>query len=297
MDRNVAWFEFPHKAPAIGTAARSAAVVGAIAGSIIACGEVLGGHLGILLGLGVGVVAVVGMWWFSDRIVIRSAGAQSMDGHAASDLNRMLRELAQRATIPVPRLYVAPNSQPNAFAIGRTQRHAAIVVTEGLLSLLEPTEIRAVLAHELIHISRRDTVVTSMAGATARGIFLVTELPKHYQRRRGSACQEDPGIVVASLTSVAAGLLRFALSGSRESAADRGASDLTGDPEALARALTRIHGYVQVVPMEMTLAYASPWVVNPLRNGVEASWLFSTHPTVADRIGRLRSRPSQRAAI
>ena len=281
------------KGPAIENTVRYAVLLGTVGVVIVACGGLLGGRSGVLVGLGLGVMAAGGFWWFSDRLVIRACGAQASDAPITS---AMLAELSGRAAMPSPRLYVAPNPQPNAFAIGRTPRHAAIVVTEGLLSLLEPTEIRAVLANELTHIRRRDTLVTSMAGATASGVICAAALwkrsrPPGRHIRRGS-----PGVVVTSGTRLAARLLRFALPSDFESGADRGGSDLTGDPEALARALTRIEGYAQVVPMEVILAQVSAWVVNPLGDTADTAWLFSTDPPVAKRIDRLRVTPGPRMA-
>jgi heat shock protein HtpX len=294
MGLSATLFGFTEKNPAVEKAARSVVELGVITGSLVVCGELLGGHSGILLVLGFGVLALGGAWWFSDGIVIRWSRAHLLGGHAASELNTMLDELSRRAAIPAPRLYVVQSPQPNAFAIGRTKRHAAIVVTEGLFSLLEPSEVRAVLAHELTHICRRDTLVSSIAGATASTIFSVAELARRRVRRSGPRGREGPGTVVASVTRFAAGLLHLATSRRRESAADRGGSDLTGDPEALARALTRIDRYAVVVPMEVTLAYASVWVVNPIRDRVESASLFSTNPTVADRVDRLAVCSSQR---
>ncbi len=272
---------------------RNFVLLGAVGLSIVACAGLLGGRIGGLLGFGLAVLAVGGSWWFSDRLVIRACGAQPLDAHATS---AMLAALSKRATMPPPRLYVAPSPQPNAFAIGRTPKHAAIVVTEGLLCLLEPSEVRAVLAHELTHIRRRDTAVTSMAGATASGVFGIAELLQPASPRRTRTRTESSGRVETSVIRVGARLLSMALSSDRESGADRAGSDLTGDPKALARALTRIEGYARVVPMAMTLAHVSAWVVNPLGDRGDSAWLFSTDTPVANRIDRLAACPGPRVA-
>jgi heat shock protein HtpX len=284
------------KNPPIGNVVRGIGLFGVFAGLMAAGGVLLVGRQGIPLGLGLSLMAVCGTWWFSDRIVIHSSGAQLLGEHAVSELNTMLRELADRAAICVPRLYVVACPQPNSFAVGRTPRHAAIVVTEGLMSLLEPAEIRAVLAHELTHISRRDTLVSSMAGATAIVIFSVAVLARRLARCRGAKIPDGPQVTGDSITPVAAGLVHFALSSRRECAADCGGSNLTGDPEALAKALMRIQGYAQVVPMQMKLACASAWLVDPFGGRVERAWLNSSHASVGDRVACLRTISSERVA-
>jgi heat shock protein HtpX len=281
------------KGPAIENTVRYVVLIGAVGVSIVACGGLLGGRIGAVLGIGLGVIVAGGFWWFSDRLVIRACGAEF--SHAPTT-SAMLAELSRRAAMPPPQLYVAPNPQPNAFAIGRTPSSAAIVVTEGLVSLLEPTEVEAVLAHELAHIRRRDTLVTSMAGATASGVLCAAALLRRSHPPGTKRNEEGPGIVLTSGTRVLARLLRFALPSDREIGADRGGSDLTGDPEALARALTRIEGYAEVVPMEASFAQLSAWVVNPLGDRTDTAWLFSTDPPVAKRIDRLRVMPRPRVA-
>jgi heat shock protein HtpX len=284
------------KIAAVETTAGGVVALGVVTGVVAVCCDLLWGHSGILLELGVAVLALGGAWWFSDGIVIRSSGAHLLRGHAASELKTMLDELAGRAGLPVPRLYVVPNPQPNAFAIGRTQRHAAIVVTEGLLSLLEASEIRAILAHEMAHIRRRDTRLTSLAGATASAIFSVAELAGRLGRRSVSRRREGSKTVVDSVTPFVAGLLNLALSGRRESGADREGSELTGDPAALARALTRIERYAVVVPMDVTLAYTSAWVVDPIGDRAEGASPLSRYPTIADRVECLAVFPARRVA-
>jgi heat shock protein HtpX len=279
------------KGPAIENTVRYVVLIGAVSVSIVACGGLLGGRTGAVLGIDLGVIVAGGSWWFSDRLVIRACGAQLSHTPTTS---AMLVELSRRAAMSPPRLYVAPNPQPNAFAIGRTPSRASIVVNEGLLSLLEPAEVRAVLAHELAHIRRRDTLVTSMAGATASGVLGAVALLRRSRPPGTARNEEGPGIVLTSSMRALARLLRFALPSDRESGADRGGSDLTGDPEALARALTRMEGYAHVVPMEAILAQLSAWVVNPLGDRADTAWLFSTDSPVAKRIDRLRTTPGPR---
>jgi heat shock protein HtpX len=262
---------------------------------IVVCGGLLGGHVGVIIGFGLGVTVAASSWWFSDRLAIRAAGARVLEASEAAGLHAMVNELAQRAASRPPRLYVSPSPQPNAFATGRSPRHAAVVVTEGLLALLEPTEVRAVLAHELAHVRHRDTLLTSVAGAVATAISAFANLALLSKLIGGRNHEDGPGplgaVLVALVAPVAAGLLQLALSRSREYQADRAGADLTNDPEALARALERIGCYVDVVPMELMPAQASAWVVNPLGAGVDFARLFCTHPALGDRIARLRATP------
>lgn len=281
------------KGPAVGNTVRYVILIAGVGVPIVACGGLLGGRTGAVLGLGLGVTVAGASWWFSDRLVIRACGAQL--SHAPTTL-AMVAELSRRAAMPPPQLYVAPDPQPNAFAIGRTPRRGAIVVTEGLLSLLEPAEVRAVLAHELAHIRRRDTLVTSVVGAIANGVLGAAALLRHSRSPGTTGNEEDAGAVVASGMRVAARLLQIALPSDREGDADRDGSDLTRDPEALARALTRIEGYARVVPMETMLAQLSAWVVDPLGDSPKTLWLFSTDPPLAKRIDRLRVAPEPRVA-
>ncbi len=278
---------------------KTAFLLGAIGGLLVVCAGLIGGRAGVVVGLGLGMAVIGGSWWFSDRLAIRAARARSLGPHEAPGLQAMVAELAQRAALVPPRLHLSPSPQPNAFATGRSPSHAAVVVTEGLLALLEPAEIRAVLAHELSHIRHRDTLLTSVAAAVATAISAPAN-PAIFSARRGRSRDVGPGplgtLLIALVAPLAAGLLKFALSRSREFDADRAGADLADDPKALARALVRIDGYVGVVPMTLAPAQASAWVINPLGRRVDFARLFSTHPPVAERIARLQVHRTQRAA-
>ena len=275
---------------------RSIVVLVVIAGSFAACGGLLSGQVGLLVGVGLGVTVVGGSWWFSDRAVIRASGARLIGGYPTDGLHTMLTDLSLRAGIPTPRCYLIQSPQPNAFSIGRSPRRAAIVVTEGLLSLLQPAEVRAILAHELIHIRRRDTVTTALVGAALSGVFAVIEVAGRVSPIRRHGDQEGLGLVPASGTLVMMCPLWRVQRNCRERDADRGGSDLAGSPEALARALARIDLYAQVVPMERRLANVANWVVNPLGDRGDRTWLFSTNTPLADRIDRLRYAQPERVA-
>lgn len=252
-----------------------AAVTGAI---VVACGAYFGGLAGALLAFCFGVMVVVGPWWFADGLVIRACGARSVDTRLNSLQQAMLTDLSLRAGVPTPRCYVVPNPQPNAFAIGRTPRRAAIVVTEGFLSLLEPAEIRAVFAHEIIHIRHRDTRTTAIAGAAFSQLFAAVTLPARHRSLGGTDRMKHPQVVPLRGMPRVIGLVWHTGGCHRESEADRCASDLCGDPEALARALARIDRYAQVVPMDIALAHVAHWVVNPLGDQDREVWLFATPP-------------------
>lgn len=274
---------------------RSIVALVVIAGSIAAFGGLLGGQVGLLVGISLGVTVVGCSWRLSDRVVIRASGARPLGGSATDGLHTTLTDLSLRAGIPTPRCYVTQSPQPNAFAIGRSPRQAAIVVTEGLLSLLQPAEVRAVLAHELIHIRRRDTVTTAMVGAALSVVFAVAELVGCVlpMKRHGDPKGLEPAPAAGTLVMSS---LRRAQRSCRESDADRGGSDLCGSPEALARALARIDLYAQVVPMERRLAHVSHWVVNPLGHRGGRTWSFSRRTPLADRIDRLRCTQPERVA-
>ncbi len=279
---------------------KTALFLGAIGGLLVVCGGLIGGHAGVVIGLILGVAVVGSSWWFSDRLAIHSTRARILGPHEAPALQAMVTELAERAALAPPRLYLAPSPQPNAFATGRAPSHAVVVVTEGLLALLEPAEVRAVLAHELAHIRHRDTLLTSVAAAVATTIVALASLVWLSTLLGGHNRDNGPGpvgsLLVALVAPAAAGLLQFALSRSREFDADRAGADLADDPEALARALARIDGYVDVVPMALAPAQAAAWVVNPLGRRVDFARHFSTHPPVAERIARLQAYPTQWAA-
>ncbi len=259
------------------------------------CGGLVADRDGILVGIGLGLGFAGGSWWFSDQVAIRAARARRVRTEEARDLRAMVAALARRAGLPAPRLYWSSSPQPNVFATGRNPKHAAVIVTEGLLTLLERDEIRAVLAHELAHVRQRDTLLTSVTAVVATAVWSLACLAPLPKRLGGRSRADRPGPVGALLMAIVAplagGIFHLALLRSREFDADRAAADITGDSEALARALLRIDRYVTVVPMASVPAHAQAWVVSPLRPGFDFERLFSTHPSVADRVARLRARP------
>jgi heat shock protein HtpX len=274
------------------------ALLALLGGVLIIVGELLGGANGALIGLAIGVVFCGGSYWFSDTLAIKAARAQPVTEAEMPEYYRIVRELTTYAGMPMPKLYVTPDRQPNAFATGRSPKHAAVAVTAGILEVLSWDELRGVLAHELSHVGNRDILIGSVAAAIAMGItfisriFLWTTLLGGGGSRRNN---NNPLAAIGMLGSlilapIAATLIQLAVTRSREYEADRSGARLIGDGEPLARALAKIEAVAARVPMNVTPAEASLFIINPLTGrDVQFKNLFQTHPPTADRIARLRS--------
>ncbi len=271
--------------------AKTAVLLAAIGGLLVFVGSLFGPS-GTYIGLGLGLVMVGSSYWFSDKLAIRSAGAHQVGPNDAPQLYGMVAELAERAKIPMPRVYISPSPQPNAFATGRGPKNAAVCVTEGLLRFLEPDEVRGVLAHELGHVKHRDILIGSIAAAVATGISAVANLLMFAGMFGGGDDEDRPNpavmLLLAILAPIAASILQMALSRSREFEADRAGAELCGDPRPLANALRKIEAYAGRVPMDVTPSQASAYIVNPL-TGRQVSFakLFMTHPPTSERIAKL----------
>ena len=252
-------------------------------------GAVLGGGQGMLLALV--LAAAINLWayWFSDTMVLKLYRAQEVDATTASQLYALVRELAGRAGLPMPKVYVIDEAQPNAFATGRNPEHAAVAATTGILQLLSARELRAVLAHELSHVKHRDILTSTITASIAGAISTLANFGMFFGGR--DADQRNPlvAILVLILAPIAAVLIQLAISRGREYEADRGGAELSGDPRALADALGKIERYAQGLPLETAEqhpATAHLMIINPLSGGGVAG-LFSTHPPTAQRIHRL----------
>lgn len=237
----------------------------------------------------------LGAWFFSDRIVLRMHQARELDETEAPDLHAMVSELAQQAGIPKPRLYLMDEEQPNAFATGRNPATGVVAVTHGLVRLLDRRELRGVIAHEMAHIKNRDILVSSIAAAAAALVSYVAQALSFSSLFGGSHESEEDeggaagGLLAALVAPLAATLIQLSISRSREYLADETGAALSGDPEALARALLKLEQASQIVPADAVPATASLFIVNPF-GGLQGmtSW-FSTHPSTRERVERLRA--------
>ncbi|WP_026932005.1 zinc metalloprotease HtpX [Glycomyces tenuis] len=270
---------------------KTAVLLGALTALVIAIGYAFGGSTGVVIA---GVIAVginVYAYFNSDKIALRSMRARPVSEAQAPQLYATVRELSQRAGEPMPRLYVAPTMQPNAFATGRNPEHAAVAVTEGIVKILTPAELRAVLGHELSHVYNRDILISSVAGALAGIITTLANIAWFIPIFGGDRNGPNPLVLILTmlLGPLAAGLIRMAVSRSREYEADASGARLTGDPLALASALQKISAGVDRMPARGDSPLASEahlMIESPLRGGFAG--LFSTHPPTEQRVARLR---------
>ena len=266
-------------------------LLAALGGFLVFLGSRFLGPYGATIGLVIAFVTVGGSYWFSDKLAIRTSRAQPVTEAEAPELYRMMRELTMAAQMPMPRLYMTPDPQPNAFATGRNEKHAVVAVTKGLLELLSEDEVRGVLAHELAHVRNRDILIGSVAAAIATAISYAAHLAFFF----GGSNDDDGGNPIAALATmmlapIAAGIIQMAISRSREFEADRVGASLINGGEPLARALEKLHFAAQKIPMRVEPAQATKYIVNPL-SGRKVSFakLFSTHPPMEERIARLRA--------
>ena len=274
---------------------KTTVLLAALGGLMVLIGSAFGTG-GAVIGLALGLAVVGGSYWFSDRIAIRAARAREVTETEMPEYFAIVRELAARADMPMPRLYVSPAAQPNAFATGRDPEHAAVAVTEGILQVLTADELRGVLAHEISHVGNRDILISSVAAAVAMGITFSARMVMWGAVLGGGGGDRDRdggvlGLLAMSLLApLAAGILQMALSRSRELEADRSGAALLGDGEPLARALQKIDASAHRVPMDIDPAHAQAFIVNPLSGRrVRFASLFRTHPPTEERVALLRA--------
>lgn len=273
---------------------KTAGILAAIGGLLVLGGGALGGTGGAALGLVLGVVFAGGSYWFSDRLAIRSARAVEVTEAQMPRYHAIVRDLCQRADLPMPRLYVAPDPQPNAFATGRSPQHAAVCVNRGILDVLTWEELQGVLAHEMSHVRNRDILISSVAASVAMGITFLARMAMWGAMFGGGGRDRNDNplgtLVLAILAPIAATFLQLALSRNREYEADRRGAKLLGTGEPLARALEKLDRGTHLVAGRVDPVQSTAYIANPFagQRGMLARW-GSSHPPMADRIARLRS--------
>ena len=256
-------------------------------------GSYMGGASGMMMALVFGGAMNLFAYWFSDKMVLRMYNAQEVDAASAPQFYAMVRELAQQAQLPMPRVYLIDEAQPNAFATGRNPEHAAVAATTGILHLLSARELRGVMAHELAHVQHRDILISTISATMAGAISALANFAMFFGGRDSEGRPSNPiaSIALALLAPLAATLIQMAISRAREFEADRGGAEICGDPDALASALAKIDAYARGIPMPTAdehPATAQMMIMNPLSGGGLAG-LFSTHPATEERVARLRA--------
>lgn len=278
-------------------------LMAALAGLLVFVGYAVGGSRLALVALAFATLMNVAVYWTSDSLALRAAGARELRPGELPQVQRIVADLARRAGIPMPRLYVIERPEPNAFATGRDPNHAAVAVTTGLLEIMDERQLAGVLAHELSHVKNRDTLVGTVAATIAGAISFIAQMLQFQLWFGGGSDDERPNplgaIAAILLAPLAAMIIQLAVSRSREYGADTSGAELTRDPEGLAQALERLEAASRRPAFGLwsrrtrepapapNPAFAHLYIVNPLR-GADLASLFSTHPPIADRVARLR---------
>ncbi|MBI1906052.1 MAG: zinc metalloprotease HtpX [Rhodocyclales bacterium] len=256
-----------------------------------AVGAMIGGRDGMLLALVFGGATNLWAYWFSDKMVLRMYRARQVDESSSPYLHNMVRDLARRADLPMPKVYVIDEAQPNAFATGRNPENAAVAATTGIMQMLSERELRGVMAHELAHVKNRDILISTISATVAGAISMLAQFGMFFGGRDDDRPNPVIAIAMMILAPMAAMIIQMAISRTREFGADRGGAEISGDPEALASALAKIEAYARGIPMHAAEAHpetAQMMIMNPLSGG-GLRGLFSTHPATAERIARLRA--------
>jgi len=259
---------------------------------LVGIGSILGGRSGMTIALGIAFVMNFITYWFSDKIVLKMYGAKQVSEAEAPELYSMVRRLAHKAELPMPKVYIMDEDQPNAFATGRNPKHGAVAVTVGIMRILSREELEGVIAHELAHIKHRDILIGTVAATIAGAISYLAQMAQWAMIFGGRGSSEGGGgnpivaIVMMIVGPIAAMLVQMAISRSREYGADAGGAKISGNPLHLANALKKLHMASQRIPMNANPATAHMFIVSPLSGGGILR-LFSTHPPIEERIARL----------
>lgn len=284
---------------------RTTILLAALTALLIWIGDMLGGRQGAILALVIAGAINFISYWFSDKIVIKMYGGQEVTAQDDPELHGMVQDLAQRAGLPMPKVYMLPQDTPNAFATGRNPQHAAVAVTDGIRRILNKRELAGVLGHELSHVNNRDILVSTIAATLAGAISYLAQMAQWAMIFGGGRDRDEEGgggnifglIVMMVVAPLAAMLIQMAVSRSREYGADEGGAKITGDPLALASALRKLHMGAQNLPLHVNQATANAtahmFIVNPL-TGHSFATLFSTHPPMEERIARLEAMAGSR---
>jgi heat shock protein HtpX len=271
---------------------RTTLLMATLGGLLVVIGYAIGGVQIASVFLAIALLMNLIAFWFSDKIALRSAGAKPISEEEAPGLYQMVRELTTRADLPMPRLYLIPSEQPNAFATGRSPKNSAVAVTAGITKLLSEDELRGVVSHELAHIGNRDILTQSIASAIGAMITYLAYFFLWFGGDNNSPLGIVASLAMVLLAPIAASLIQLGISRQREYAADATGADICGNPESLASALLRLEEGAQAMPMQVNQATEPLYIVKPFKSSGIAG-LFSTHPPIEERVRRLRQmRPT-----
>jgi heat shock protein HtpX len=280
------------KQSTFGATIRTTILLASLTGLLVLIGALIGGPSTAALFLGIGLLLNLGSYFFSDKLALKMSGAKPLSESEAPRIYQIVRELTTRADLPMPRLYLIPQEQPNAFATGRSPKHAAVAVTQGITKLLSEDELRGVLAHELAHVQHRDILIQSVAAAIGGAITYIAYMLLWFGGEDNSPLGVVASLALVLLAPIAASIIQLSISRQREFAADAGGAEICGNPESLASALLRLEQGAEAMPMEVNQAAEPLYIVKPFSGG-GLSRLFSTHPPIEERVRRLRQmRPS-----
>lgn len=272
---------------------RTVGLMAALTALLVWAGNAVGGQNGMFIAFGLAMLMNFGSYWFSDKIVLRMYNAREVTESEAPELYSMVRHLAQRAQLPMPKVYLIPGDQPNAFATGRNPEHAAVAATEGIMRMLSREELSGVMGHELAHVKNHDILTGTIAATIAGAISMLAHMAQWAMIFGGGRSRKGgspiAGLLMIVLAPLAAMVIQMAISRSREYVADADGASIAGNPRYLSNALRKLHNASQQIPLATaTPATAHMFIVNPLSGGVIAS-LFSTHPPMEKRIEKLES--------